>query len=407
MTQTPDPQAPAAPDAAPAASRRPPAKTPASPPAQQPPAPLQPLKLKRRSRAGSMFTFALLVLLPTALAGWYYYTISADRYVAEFRYSVRGGAIMTQGGGEGGIAGTAALMFAGDSFILEDYIVSIQALEDIMAVLPIREMLSHDGGDPVRRYDPDLPAEDLLPFWERAAEVKFDAITGITTARISLYRPEDSQAVAEALLTRLNAIVNELSLNARTEMLTYMNEELTATEANLEVARARVAAFREQYQTLSPTEEATIGTSILGELNATLAARQVELRTVRERAPDSPRVAGLEREIESLRDELISQYASRTDSDGGTALSALAGEFEELQTDYEFARMTYANVLTVKQQAKAAATLNQAELVVFVSPRTPTKSTDPIRPIEILKIFGIALLIWLIVRVVVASTKVG
>ena len=50
--------------------------------------------LKKRSFVGPFLGMLLMVGAPTAAAFYYYYFIAVDRFVSEFRYSVRGGAIM-------------------------------------------------------------------------------------------------------------------------------------------------------------------------------------------------------------------------------------------------------------------------------------------------------------------------
>jgi len=363
--------------------------------------------LKKRSFLGPFLGLLLMVGAPAAAAIYYYYTIAVDRYVSEFRYSVRGGAMMQSSGDIGGaIGGNAALVFAADSFVLEDYLVSVQAFEDIEKKLPLREMLSRDGGDPVRNYQPDIPAEEMLPFWERAVDVQFDAITGITTARISFYSPEDARAVAEALVAELQRIVNGLTREARDDMLEYVNSEYDLAEAELNSARAAIEAFRRANKTFSPDEDVSIDSGIISELRGLINAKEVELATMRQQAPSSPTIRLIREEIASLNRQLASVYESR-DGTGEGAFATNLAEFEELQTQYEFARDTYIQSQELRQQAQANATLNQAQLVVFVEPRTPTKSTDPDRLWEVALIVVFAFLIWVIVRVFMASLATG
>ncbi len=359
--------------------------------------------LKKRSFIGPLLGMLLMVGGPAAAAIYYYYTIAADRFVSEFRYSVRGGAIMQNNGDiAGAIGGSAALVFAADSFVLEDYLVSVQAFEDIERKLPLRDMLGRDGDDPVRRYKPDLPAEEMLTFWERAVDVQFDAITGITTARISFYSPEDSRAVAEALVEELQRIVNGLTREARDDMLEYVNGEYALAEAELTRARVAIEDFRRINKTFSPDEEVSIGSEIISALRGELNAKQVELATVVQQAPNSPSISLIREEIISLTRQLDQEYESRVGSGEGAFASNLS-VFEELQSQYEFARDSYIQTLNLRQQAQANAALNQAQLVVFVEPRTPTKSIDPNRLWEVALIIVFAFLIWVIVRVFMAS----
>lgn len=364
-----------------------------------------PPKVQRRSYRRPILGFLLFVILPTVAAAAYYYRIHVDRYVSEFRYSVRGGAV-TMSSGESGLEGggaTGAVVFAADSFVLEDYLTSVQAFEDIERRLPLREMLGKDGGDPVRRYDPTFAAEDMTPFWRRAVNVRFDAITGITTAEVSLYAPEDALAVSQALVDELQKIVNGLTKEAREEMLAYVNDQFAIAEANLDAARERIETFRRENRTFSPQQTVSIESQISGDLTSKLTAKRVEMRTLLQRAPNSPRVQSLADEIEALVEQLIVQYESRAEGEDGQTIAGQLSAFQELQERYDIARQTYVNTFQLKQQAEANAALNQAQLVVFVKPRLPTRSIDPNRPLEIGIFFGIVFLGWVAVRVFLAG----
>jgi len=363
--------------------------------------------LKKRSFLGPILGLLLMVGVPAAIAAYYYYSIAVDRYVSEFRYSVRGGAMMQNNGDiAGAIGGSASLVFAADSFVLEDYLVSVQAFEDIEKKLPLREMLSKDGGDPVRNYKPDLPAEEMLSFWERAVDVQFDAITGITTARISFFAPEDSLAVANALVAELQEIVDGLTREARDDMLAYVNSEYALADAALNDAREAIEEFRRANRTFSPDEEVSIDSGIISDLRGLISAKEVELATMRQQAPNSPSIRLIQEEIASLNRQLAGVYASR-DGTGEGAFATNLSEFEELQTQYELARDTFIQTQNLRQQAETNATLNQAQLVVFVQPRTPTKSIDPDRLWEVGLVTVFAFLIWVIVRVFMASLATG
>ena len=362
-------------------------------------------RLKRRSYLGPILGFVAFVILPTIAATYYYYFVHADRFVSEFRYSVRGGATM-QSASESGLSagGTSALVYAADSFVLEDYLISVQALEDIERRLPIREMMGKDGGDPIRRYDPDLPSEDLMAFWDRSVNVRYDALTGITTAEISLFTPEDAFQVSQALVDELQLIVNGLSKEARDEMLAYVNGQYELATNDLETARRRMETFRRENRIFSPEDTVSIETSIESDLSTTLSAKRVELRTLRERAANSPQIPILLGEIDALRRQLLDQIESREQGDGQTMASQIAA-YQELEESYEFARQTYLDTFNLKQQAETNATLNQAQLVVFVQPRLPQTSIDPDRPLQIGIFFGVIFLVWLSIRIFLAGLK--
>ena len=362
-------------------------------------------QLPRAQRWPALLGFAVAVLLPTALGAVYWWTIAADRYVSEFRYSVRGGATMPEVEGRGGaLGGSGALIYAADSFILEDYVTSVEALENVSQHAPLREMLGRDGDDPLRRYDPDAAVEDILPFWRSAVDAHFDATTGITTVAVSLYAPEDALAVARGLTAELRRVVDGLSEEARREMLRYIDGEYERAALALDEARASMETFRRDNRMISPEDEIRIGSGVISALSQQLANRRIELRAARERTPDSPRIAAIENEVAAIEAQLIAEIAAR----GGDAPSALPGQitsFDALQSAYEISRDTFINTLRLKQQAEAYSTLGRPELVVFVPPNPPEVATRPRRALETLKIFALALALWTVLRIFMASFR--
>jgi|GEM_PF-3393176 len=364
--------------------------------------------LTQRSYLKPALAFLAVVLLPVLAALIYYTQIAAPRYVSEFRYTVRGGAIMQQSGEDAGgaLGGASGLVFAGDSFILEDYIESVQSFLDVEKQIPIREYLGRDGGDFVRAYDPSVPPEDLLPFWNRAVAVSFDAVTGITTVDVSLFRPEDAEAVSGALVKALQGVVDSLSRKAREEMLKYVNDQYDIMTNALAESRARLERFRLRNKLFSPTDQAGIQTSIESELTSQINLRQVELRTLSRRAPGSPRISILAAETRALEQQLAAEMRRRAGEQGEVTTSAQLSEYDALQNDLAIARQSYVSISNLRLQAQANAALTQAQLVLFVPPRPPLKATEPNVAVEILKVFAVFFFIWLVGRILLSSIRV-
>lgn len=363
-------------------------------------------RIPRRRHGRAVAGFLAVVAAPTALAAWYWYDIAADRYVSALRYAIRGGPGVEQGEGAApsafGASGLAQTL--GDGFILEDYLRSEAALVDLEARLPIRAMLARDGADPLRRFDPDLPREALLDYWNAALELRFDMFTGITALEVHLYRPEDSHAVAEALVAMLRALVARLSERAQAEMLAYVDAEFEAADARLAGALDAIERFRRQTRTVSPTEEAALNSATIAQLTREMTDLRVQLRTLVDTVPNSPRIPRLAERLESLEAQIASTRA-RVGGGGASALPEHLTTFERLQNEYQVALDAYVTTLGLRQNARATATLGRAHLVVFVPPRVATTPTAPARTTEVLTVAGLVLGLWLIGRVLFASLR--
>lgn len=348
-----------------------------------------------------------MVVGPTLLARHYYFDVAADRFVTEFRYSVRGGAAMPDASDSGGVIGAASsLVFAGDSYILEDYLQSAQAVVDVAARLPLDTMLALDGDDPVRQYVPGSSAEEMLRYWLDAVSVNFDAVTGISTVRVSLFTAEDAYAVARSLVETLDQIVNSLSANARREALAYVDETFRQSEATLAQARMAIAEFRRENRIVSPTEQAEIGSEIISTLSNDLAQFRVRLRSLRQQAPASPQIAMLEEKIDSVEEQLVVEFDLRGGGAGEeAALPNQLSDYEELENAYQIARDTYVNTADLMHRARADMVLREAQLVVFVPPRQPFHASEPKRVTETMIVFGIVFMAWLMLRILLAGLR--
>jgi capsular polysaccharide transport system permease protein len=229
-------------------------------------------------------------------------------------------------------------------------------------------------------------------------------LTGITALEVRLFRPEDSQAVAEALVGMLRALVASLSERARAETLAYVDAEFEAADRRLAEALDAIERFRRRTRTVSPTEEAALNSATIARLTEQLTELRVRLRTLVDTVPNSPQIPRLAERIESLE----AQIATTRATVGGAAESALPEHltaFERLRNEYQVALDAYVATLGLRQQARASATLGRAHLVVFVPPREAVTATAPERAREVATVAAVAFALWVIGRVLLASLR--
>ncbi|MEL6479493.1 MAG: hypothetical protein AAFR17_19365, partial [Pseudomonadota bacterium] len=321
--------------------------------------PLPPIDMPRRNYLGAVLGFLLLVVAPMAAATWYFGFVAAERYVTEFRYALRQGTVAGDSGqGGGGLRDPSAMQAAQDSFILEDYITSVQAMQDLEARVDLREMLGRDGGDPIRRYRPDLPPEELIDYWRGAVDVRFDVITGISMVSIGLYRPEDAQAVARALAAQMREVVDALSAESQAETLAYVNGEVDEAEALLDLRRDALEQFRRETRLSSPdrtTAQVEEQIASIEEQISVLKLRQNRLQL------DSPRWQALQNDIDNLELQ-IRDLRAKIGSSENADLSDLQNEFERLRSEVAIAEQSLISAIELRREARATAALAAVQL---------------------------------------------
>jgi capsular polysaccharide transport system permease protein len=326
----------------------------------------------------------LLVLLPTLVVGLYYATYASDMYEAEARILVRGRP--GSSGGGGGAAGIASIIGASagtmrpgleEAQAVTSFVDSISAVNALQEQLDLAAIWRRPEADWVSRlmYE-DPEAERLLRYYRRRVTVDYDMETSIITLKVQAYRPDDATAIAEALLTMSEGLVNRFSARTSQDTLRVGREEVAIAEERVVAARAALTAFREREQTLDPT--ASVGTAVetVGRLEGALAQTRAELQEKQAfMRPDNPQIQVLNNRISALQAQIASERSRRTS--GSETLTQQLSGYERLQLEREFAERIYSSAIGSLEVARADAQRQQVFLMRVVEPNLPERATFP------------------------------
>ena len=173
-----------------------------------------------------LFTFLLLVALPTGGAWWYLDKRAADQYASTVGFVVRQADSPTSGGG---VLGTIATLSGGgnssDTDILYEFIKSQQLIELVDQKLDLRKIYNKPDNDPVFTLGPDASIEDLIWYWSYATRIFYDPGTGLIELRVLAFDPDDARNIADAISRQSSAMINELSAIAREDTTRYARVE--------------------------------------------------------------------------------------------------------------------------------------------------------------------------------------
>lgn len=351
-------------------------------------------------------SFAVIVLLPILVAAAYLWGKAADQYASTVGFSVRreeaSGALDVLGGLTGlSQAGSS------DSDILYEYLRSQKLVADMDARVNLRAVWSKPQGDPYFAFDPSGSIEDLLDHWQSMVRTSYDSTTGLIEVRVLAFSPDDATLIAEALLDESGRMINALSAEAREDAVRYAREELTAAENRLRSAREAVTAFRVKNQIVDPTTDFQAQAGLVAALENQLTETQIEMDLLGNMPETDPRLVQAKRRIEVIEARISAERAKvGTDTDGGQKdYAALAGDYERLAMDREFAERSYVAALATHDAAKAGSQRTSRYLATHVYPTRAEVSRYP----ERLSMLGLLalflLLIWSIATLVAYSVK--
>jgi capsular polysaccharide transport system permease protein len=366
---------------------------------------------QQRRRRWVKLSALVCIGLPTLLAALYYGLFAADQYSAEARFAIRG-ANAVKGvpdllGVFGGSSGSGSV--AGDSYIVMDYIRSREVLEKMAPMADIRAIYSNPTADYVARLDPTVSIEELAKYWRTMVELGYDASSQIVTIKVRAFTPAEAKQVLEAILRLSEELINALSDRARADAVRYAEQEVRRTEDRLKATRATLRTFRDQQQDIDPLKKAETQLTLLGRLEAELAAAKARLLTMRQyMGQTAPTVTYLENQIKALERQAEQERAKLGKGEApekGATLSGAVADYEELVVEREFAEKAYVAALAALERSHNDAAQQQRYIATFVTPGLPEEAQHPKRLTNTIIVLGISVLLWSLGLLIVYAVR--
>ncbi len=370
-----------------------------------PPPPVRAARMRAR-HLGLVLSFVLTVLGPVLGAGWYLYTRAADQYASHVGFSVRTQEFEVPSDMLGGLGALSAGTTL-DSDILYEFIQSQEMVARVDAALDLRARFSRPPNDPVFRFDPDAPIEDLVRFWQRMVGVYYDSGTGLIELRVRAFSPQDAVQIADEALRQSSLMINRLSAIARADATRYARDDLNEAVARLKAARRSLTEFRVAENIVDPQADVQMQMSLLGSLQQQLAGALIDLDVILQSTREGdPRVANLRRRVEIIEQRIEEERRKfGAGADGAQAFSQLIAQFEALSVDLEFAQTSYLAALAAHDKAARQAQQQSRYLAAYLAPTTPQSAEFPQRALILSLTALFSFLVWALLSLVYYSVR--
>lgn len=334
--------------------------------------------------------FLIIVALPTLLAALYYYVLASDQYQSEAHFIVRtaDNAPMPSGGFSQllGLSGGMS-QSRSDAMSVNDYLDSQQAVNTLNATTNLVARFRRPEADfATRLWFAEPKPETLLSYYRRQVNVKLNQDTGITSLRVRAFRPDDSYAIINQLLSMGEARVNEINRRSQTDQLSNARRQLAEAEEALVDIQTKMTAFRQQRGDLDPEGSGRAQIGLVTTLQGQLTNARAQLNAMQGIiSPSSPQYVALSARVRALEGQVAGQAGKLTS--GGGAIAARLGNYQDLQIRQQFAAKRYEVVAANLEKARDAATKQQLYIVRVVDPNVAVKSEYPKRGEILLTIF--------------------
>lgn len=384
------------------------------------------LPAPRRKRSyATLISFLIFVVLPLAAVARYYIFYASDQYVSEFRFAVTEATPTLPGmpaaPPQSGSASTASLASAASAllgnytvsnaaaqnFVVVDYILSRQAVDELEKRIKVRELYSRPDADWWQRFKTGGSLDTFTEYWQRMVHASYDPATGLATVQVRAFRPDDAYLVAKSLVQLSEELVNRIAMRPQLDAVRYAESEAKKAEERLIAARNAMTEYRAKEGVIDPTSSVvTANIQMMQSLQGTLVQLQSQLNGLlrQQLDPNSPAVQTLRSRIQGARDELARVEREVGQSREGTRpLTEVMSKFEQLNLDLQYAQTMVVSSRQMLDQARANAAAQHLYLTPYVTPALAESAVYPKRMMMIL-IYGLSFFgIWLIGLLIVRS----
>lgn len=322
----------------------------------------------------------VVVFAPTLAAALYYFLIASDQYESEARLVIRSASRPEMPGGVGILAQLGLVKSQDDPFVVQDFMTSRDAVEQLEKEMPLRQMFGRDGVDFLARY-PSLfygrETEQFYHYFKRMVSVSYADKTGITTLTVRAFDSADAYNIVAALLRLSEQLVNRINQRLQIDAVRASVQELHAAQQRVIEAQAKLTDFRNQELIVDPARNAVALAELIARLSLELSVTQTQIAELRTGSSNSPQIPGLQRKVAAL-EEQITRERARISSDSDNLAQRIAS-YERLVLERDFSTRLMNSAETELARTRSEASRQLLYIERIVQPHESDYSTQPQR----------------------------
>ncbi|MBE1291539.1 MAG: capsule biosynthesis protein [Rhodobacteraceae bacterium] len=328
--------------------------------------------IARRRRRRLLLLLARLsafVFLPTAFAGWYFYSVATPMYSTKSAFLVQQADSAGAGGALGGLL-PAQLNSNQDAIAVQDYLTSKDAMIRLDRDAGFKDHFSDPNIDAIQRLTADPSNEQAYKVYKKFVKIGYDPTEGSIRMEVSAADPEVATEFSKALISYAEQRVDDLSQRKREDQLRDARKSLETAKQERRDAQAELVRLQENT-VLDPEGVIASLRQQITNLEIQLQEKQLQLAALEDNArPNKARVEGVRGDVRRLEAALAQQRARMTEATAGEqSLAAKTSQIQIAQADLATADL---------QMQTSLQTLKQTELEANRQVRYLTTSVDPV-----------------------------
>ncbi|WP_299781315.1 capsule biosynthesis protein [uncultured Roseobacter sp.] len=339
----------------------------------------QDITRRRRRKMGMLLArLAFFVMLPTVIAGWYFYAVATPMYSTKSEFLILQ-ADSAGGSAIGGLLSGTQFATSQDSIAVQSYLQSKDAMLRLDSDVGFKSHFSAADIDPVQRLAENPSNEQAYKTYKKNVKVGYDPTEGVLRMEVIAADPNVSANMSQALIDYAEDRVNNLSQKKRGDQMAEAQTSFENAETERREAQEALVTLQLQGDTLDP--QAVIA-GLRGQINQVelqLLEKELQLAALLDNArPNQSRVDGARGDVRRLNEQLDELNARMTDaSQGENSLAQLNVRIQMAQADLATRDMLLQSALQQMEQTRMEANRQVRYLTVSVKPLASEEPSYP------------------------------
>jgi capsular polysaccharide transport system permease protein len=337
------------------------------------------LVLRRRRRIAALVTkLVCFILIPTLLAGYYFYRAATPMYASFTEFVIQKADSPSAPAGAS-LFGSSLLATAQDSIAVQGYLSSREAMIRLDNDLGFKQVFQGSKVDALQRLADDVTNESAYKAYKKRVQIGYDPTEGIIKMEVVTPSPQISYAFSKALIGYAEQQVDQLTQRLREDQMKGAGNGYEKAEASYAKAQNNVVELQEKLGVLNPESEIAGQMSLIQQVESDLQQRELELIEMLDNPrPNQTKVTVLQNSIKSrknLAKKLRNEMTINTND--VKSMSRITAELQAAQSQLFLRQELLAASLLQLETARVEANRQTRYLSMAVAPVAPDEASYP------------------------------
>lgn len=318
----------------------------------------------------------LLVGIPTALAGWYYFRIATPLYETKAQFMIQQADTAMVASGNSILSG---IQLNPDSVSVQSYLTSKNAMLRLDDEVGFKQAFQDPSLDPLLRLEPTATDDDAYKTYKNMVKVGYDPTEGVLNMEVVAPEPVLAEEFSMALIRYAEGMVDDMTSRVRSDQMAGAQQNYADAEARVGEAQDAVQNLQEQLGVLDPVSESSMVMGQIAQMQNELTKKELELAQLLSNArPNTSRVEGVRGDITRLQELIASKRAEMTEGSGERgSLAQIMGKLRIAEADLATRQTLLASAAEQLEVARVEANKQVRYLSLSVAPVPPENATYP------------------------------